>query len=72
MRLACLRLGSALLLLPAFLFAADAKPLSTYFPPAEDQGGWRTLLPQSGEPSADQKSKIRQLAGCDWDKLNEA
>lgn len=72
MHLACLRLGSALLLLPACLFAADAKPLSTYFPPAEDQGGWRTLLPESGEPSADQKSKIRQLAGCDWDKLNEA
>src|SRR5436190_13474173 len=72
MRLARLCFQLALLLLATAAFAADAKPLSTYFPPAEDQGGWRTLLPESGEPNADQKAKIRQLAGCDWEKLNEA
>lgn len=72
MRLACLGLCMALLVLPAFAIAADANPLSTYFPPAEDQGGWRTLLPEAGEPNAEQKAKIRQQAGCDWEKLNEA
>jgi CubicO group peptidase (beta-lactamase class C family) len=61
-----------LLLFATSAFAADSKPLSTYFPPSEDQGGWRTLLPESGEPTADQKAKIRQLTSCDWDKLNEA
>lgn len=52
--------------------AAEAQPLSTYFPPAESSGGWRTLLPSSGEPSAEHKAKIRDLAGCDWEKLAEA
>ena len=37
------------LLVPAL--AAD-KGLSTYFPPTEDKGGWRSLLPESGEPDA--------------------
>jgi CubicO group peptidase (beta-lactamase class C family) len=52
--------------------AAERKPLSTYFPPPEDQGGWRTLLPASGEPNANQKADIRNVAGCNWDKLAEA
>lgn len=56
-------------LAPAF---ADNKPLSTYFPPTEEKGGWRTLLPESGEPDAAQKTKIRETAGMDWDKLTEA
>ncbi|HEV2972359.1 MAG TPA: hypothetical protein VGY55_20465 [Pirellulales bacterium] len=34
-------------------FAADEKPrdrpaLVDYFPPAEEQGGWRSLLPEQG------------------------
>ncbi|MDB5387048.1 MAG: hypothetical protein JWM11_2694 [Planctomycetaceae bacterium] len=59
-------------LLPA-LRAADGKlPLSTYFPVAEDQGGWRTLLPESGEPTAEQKAKLRDVGGVDWDRLAEA
>ncbi len=43
--------------------------LSDYFPPPEDKGGWRTLLPESGAPDAAQKAKIREVAGVDWDKL---
>jgi len=52
--------------------AADSLSLSTYFPPSEDKGGWRTLLPESGEPSAQQKAEIRKQTGCDWDKLEAA
>jgi hypothetical protein len=51
---------------------AESQPLSTYFPPAEERGGWRTLLPESGEPDAQQKVQIRKLTGCDWDKFAEA
>ena len=53
-------------------FAADATSLSSYFPPPEDKGGWRTLLPESGEPIAEQKEEIRKQTGCDWDKLEAA
>ena len=48
---------ACLLLFTAAALAADAPSLSTYFPPPEDQGGWRTLLPESGQPSAEQKAK---------------
>src|SRR3954451_14109428 len=69
-----LRLGTGFVLffIAVLSFAEESKPLSTYFPPSEDQGGWRTLLPASGEPSADQKANIRKVAGCNWDKLAEA
>ena len=46
--------------------------LADYFPSPEDQGGWRSLAPEDGEPSRAQKVKIAQLAGVDWDKLREA
>src|SRR5256885_17105144 len=64
-------------LIVCLVLVATASPstdanLSTYFPPAEDQGGWRSLLPESGDPSTEQKAQIRQLTGCDWDKLEEA
>src|SRR5438105_15823617 len=72
MRLLKPGLSICLLLLANLGFAVDAKSLSTYFPPPEDQGGWRTLLPESGQPSAQQKAKIRQGTGCDWDKLEAA
>ena len=49
-----------------------APALSAYFPPPESRGGWRSLLPEQGEPGADQKSKIREAAGVDWDRLREA
>jgi CubicO group peptidase (beta-lactamase class C family) len=45
---------------------------ATYFPPPESRGGWRSLLPATGEPSAEQKARIAKLAGVSWDKLKEA
>ena len=46
--------------------------LVDYFPPAEDQGGWRSLLPENGDPDQKQKAAIREFAGVNWDKLQEA
>src|SRR4051794_11659769 len=46
--------------------------LDTYFPPAEDQGGWRSLLPEAGDPTGDDKAKIRDVVGVDWDRLKAA
>lgn len=51
--------------------AAEAK-LSSYFPQPELAGGWRSLLPESGEPTAEAKAKIKETAGCDWDQLAKA
>lgn len=64
---------SWLLLFCAFPgLAAEKESLSSYFPPPEDKGGWRSLLPETGEPDAAQKAKIRETAGMDWDKLKLA
>jgi CubicO group peptidase (beta-lactamase class C family) len=62
--------------LPALIRAED-KPrdrpaLVDYFPPAEDQGGWRSLLPENGDPDRKQKATLREVAGVDWNKLQEA
>ena len=46
--------------------------LSGYFPPPEEQGGWRTLLPAEGEPDDSQKARIRAVGGVDWDTLKAA
>jgi CubicO group peptidase (beta-lactamase class C family) len=68
--------GGLLLWLVAPVQAEDAAGkqavLTDYFPPSESKGGWRTLLPAKGEPSAEQKAKIRSVAGINWDKLKEA
>src|SRR5262245_39555507 len=56
-------------LVATWAFAAESVSLSTYFPLGESEGGWRSLVPDSGEPSAEQKSQIRKTTGCDWDKL---
>jgi CubicO group peptidase (beta-lactamase class C family) len=61
-----------LLLVPAFVRADDKPKLTDYFPPAESKGGWRSLLPDKGEPDAAQKAKIRDSAGVDWDQLKAA
>jgi CubicO group peptidase (beta-lactamase class C family) len=64
---------SALLMVALWAPSPVQEPrLSDYFPPPEDKGGWRTLLPESGEPDATQKAKIRETAGVDWDKLRQA
>jgi CubicO group peptidase (beta-lactamase class C family) len=49
-----------------------ASALSDYFPPPEEQGGWRSLLPAEGEPDDSQKARIRQDGGVDWDALKAA
>ena len=51
---------------------ADSVALNTYYPPSEDLGGWRSLLPDSGEPGSEHKAKIRDVAGVDWDRLKAA
>ena len=59
---------------PLIARAADGpgSALSDYFPPPEEQGGWRTLLPAEGEPDDSQKARIRDIAGVDWDSLKLA
>ena len=54
------------------LLGAPQEKLSDYFPPPEERGGWRTLLPESGAPDAAQKARIREVGGVDWDKLAQA
>jgi CubicO group peptidase (beta-lactamase class C family) len=49
-----------------------APSLSDYFPLAEEQGGWRTLLPAEGEPTETQQAKIRDRGGMDWAVLKAA
>lgn len=66
------RWASVLLLFTATGLAAEARKLSNYYPLSEEQGGWRSLLPEAGTPDAQQKAQIRMLTGCDWDKLAEA
>jgi CubicO group peptidase (beta-lactamase class C family) len=66
----CITLG----LVPPVLAEGAAKraSLADYFPPPESQGGWRSLLPEQGEPTPEQKARIRSVGGVDWDKLKEA
>jgi len=70
-KLLAFALAIGLVALASWCGAAEPK-LSTCFPPAEGQGGWRSLLPELGEPTAEVKAKIRELGGCDWDKLSAA
>ncbi len=75
MRFAKMSLCAWLLLLclmPVLAEETGKSSLSKYFPPPEDKGGWRSMLPETGEPTADQKKKIHETTGVDWDKLNEA
>ena len=58
--------------LPAQEKSRERPALVDYFPPAEDHGGWRSLLPENGDPDQKQKAAIREVAGVDWDKLQEA
>ncbi len=54
--------------------AQEQRPpaLSAYFPPQEEQGGWRSLLPTRGEPDDSEKARIRDAGGVDWDRLKAA
>jgi len=49
-----------------------ASGLSDYFPPPEEQSGWRTLVPSEGEPDDSQKERIRNIGGMDWNALKMA
>ncbi len=55
---------------PATAQSPGPRPkLAEEFPPPEDRGGWKTLLPESGIPGTAAKAEIRKRAGIDWDKL---
>jgi hypothetical protein len=58
--------------LPAGEKSRERPALVDYFPPAEDHGGCRGLLPENGDADRKQKAAIREVAGVDWDKLQEA
>jgi CubicO group peptidase (beta-lactamase class C family) len=60
-----------LLALPAALRAEEKPALTNYYPPPESKGGWRTALPDRGEPDDKQKEAIAKL-GVDYNKLREA
>ncbi len=45
---------------------------ATYFPPPETRGGWRTLVQANEAPSEEAQARIREVAGLDWNKLQEA
>ena len=62
----------ALALLAGCAAPSGSPEAGPYFPPPESQGGWRTLLPASGDPDAAQKAKILETAGVDWDQLRKA
>ena len=58
--------------LPARAAEQPNGALSDYFPPPEEQGGWRTLLPAEGEPDDSQQARIRDVGDLDslkaaWD-----
>ncbi|MCH2201795.1 MAG: beta-lactamase family protein [Fuerstiella sp.] len=48
---------------------SETEQPADYFPPPESEGGWRSLLPSDGVPTATQKQTIRDKAGIDWDAL---
>ena len=58
--------------LPAQAADRPTGALSDYFPPPEEHGGWRSLLPTAGEPDDSQKARIREVGGVNWDSLKAA
>jgi CubicO group peptidase (beta-lactamase class C family) len=59
---------------PLLAWAGDrpAGAPGDYFPPPEEQGGWRSLVPAEGDPDDSQKARIRETGGMDWDALKTA
>jgi len=51
--------------------AADKPALSDYFPPAESKGGWKSAMPEKGDPDDKQRAAITKL-GVDYDLLKKA
>ena|SRR5947208_500733 len=63
--------GLFVLLSPLASWAEGQPTLSDYFPPPESKGGWRSALPEKGEPDEKQKAAVAQI-GVDYDRLKEA
>jgi CubicO group peptidase (beta-lactamase class C family) len=42
-----------------------------YYPPPESKGGWRALVAANKAPAEEEKKKLRDTAGIDWDKLRQ-
>ena len=45
---------------------------STYYPLPEAAGGWRSLVTANSVPTPAQINSVREMAGLDWDRLNDA
>jgi hypothetical protein len=45
---------------------------TVYYPPSESEGGWRSLILPNDAPTTEEKRKIIQTTGLDWDRLHEA
>ncbi len=52
--------------------AASTSAAEDYFPPSEEEGGWRALVPANAMPTPEQRAVIRERVGLDWDKLLDA
>ena len=50
--------------MPARAADQPTAALSDYFPPPEEQGGWRSLLPAEGEPDDSQKAQDSRGRRC--------
>ncbi|MGB9596558.1 MAG: serine hydrolase domain-containing protein [Candidatus Poribacteria bacterium] len=44
---------------------------TVYYPLPEAEGGWRSLVTPNQIPNDEEKQKIVQMVGLDWDKLSE-
>jgi CubicO group peptidase (beta-lactamase class C family) len=55
-----------------FTVTGGTPTASTYYPPRESNGGWRSLVTRDATPTASQKTTIRNTTGLDWDKLKIA
>ncbi|MDX6749187.1 serine hydrolase [Geminicoccaceae bacterium 1502E] len=65
-------MGSLLAPLPATAARKKNNKKSSYVPPAESAGGWRSLVGRNVTPSTTEKAAIRETAGIDWDMLKLA
>jgi CubicO group peptidase (beta-lactamase class C family) len=47
-------------------------PAPVYYPPPETRGGWRSLVPDRGDPAEADKARITRVGGVNWDRLKAA